>query len=205
MTQENTSSAVLETNPIIEWDLSKLRRKSKPVATLAEGMEILHRLVAVSDTFYLEKAAGLAAPQIGIFKRAFIIHIPVPEGGTRTPQHITDKWLGYINPVIHETEGEGEIDYDGCLSFPGMVAITKRWRRIKISAMNCPEPVWLEPGSDVTRENGDVFLGSGASIYFQHEFDHLNGVMFFDREIDEEEKEKLQAEVRSHQPQRASA
>lgn len=202
MTEEQEPKKELTENPIIEWDLSKLRRKSKPVATMEEGMSILHRLVAVADTFYKGKAAGLAAPQIGIFKRAFVVHIPVVEGSSRLPQHVTDEWLGYINPVIHETDGEGEIDYDGCLSFPGLVAITRRWRRIKISALNCPEPVWLDPGADVTRENGDTFLGSGPSIFFQHEFDHLSGIMFFDREVDPEEKEKLAAEVRGHQPQR---
>ena len=194
---------ILTSDPTIEWDLAKLRRKSKPCASLEEGNAILRRLVAIADTFHKDKAAGLSAPQIGIFKRAFIIHIPVAEGMKPSPQHVTSQWLGYINPVIHETDGEGEIDYDGCLSFPGMVAITGRRRRIKISALNCLEPEWLESGKDITRENGDVFIGSGPSIYFQHEFDHLNGVMFFEREVDPEEKEKLVAIVKGHQPPRA--
>lgn len=203
MTEIQTEE-ILTSDPTIEWDLAKLRRKSKPCASLEEGNAILHRLVAIADTFHKDKAAGLSAPQIGIFKRAFIIHIPVAEGMEPSPQHVTSHWLGYINPVIHEMDGEGEIDYDGCLSFPGMVAITGRRRRIKISALNCPEPEWLEPGKDITRENGDVFIGSGPSIYFQHEFDHLNGVLFFEREVDPEEREKLVAIVKGHQPTRSA-
>jgi peptide deformylase len=193
---------VLTENPIIEWNLSKLKRKSKAVPSLKEGNAILRRLAAVTDAFYKDKSAGLAAPQIGIFKRAFIIHAKLQEGEEPTPQHIDGEWRGFINPVILETEGEGEIDYDGCLSFPGLVAVTRRWKRIKISALNCPEPIWLEPGEDIVRENGSVVIGSGPSIFFQHEFDHLNGVLFFEREIDPEEKEILLNTVREHQPAR---
>jgi peptide deformylase len=187
-----------EPNPIIEWDIAKLHRKSKLIATLDDGNKILSRLLFVVETFYKEKAAGLAAPQIGIFKRAFIIHAVTPEGVTPPPYQLNSEWQGFINPIIHETEGEGEIDYDGCLSFPGLVARTMRWRRIKISALNCPEPIWLEPGEDRTAEDGTSIVGPGPSIYFQHELDHLNGVLFFERSIDDEEKTELTQTVKEH-------
>jgi peptide deformylase len=192
---------VLEANPIIEWDVARLKRKSKPVKSIDEGMDIIHTLIAVTETFYKEKSAGLAAPQIGIFKRVFISHSPIKEGESRSPFQINDEWQGFINPVVLETEGDGEIDYDGCLSFPGLVATTKRWKRIKISAMNHPEPVWLEPGEDKIREDGFVAIGPGESIYFQHEYDHLNGILFFERATDKEEKAALIEEVKEHQKQ----
>lgn len=180
-------------NPMICWDIERLRTKSKPVGALEEGIVLLHKLVDIADTFYKKAACGLAAPQVGIFKRAFII---LSEGQAgETPWQITDQWQGFVNPEVIEGQGEGLIDYDGCLSFPALEGITRRYKRIKIAALNCPEPIWLESGDSWVNKAGIPIIGPGPAIYFQHEIDHLDGKLFFDRCSDMNQLGALMAEI----------
>ena len=103
--------------------------------------------------------AGLAAIQLGIKKRFFIMFDNLDDSAPEI--------IAIINPQIIEQDGE-VIDEEGCLSFPGVSAKVKRATSIKISALN-------EYGEEVIIEK-EGFLAR----CIQHEIDHLNGITFFD-------------------------
>jgi len=118
-----------------------------------------------------DNAAGLAAPQIGLNKRFF---------GTK---EIGDgSVMVFINPKIEKTFGEmvfpvileNEVEddfWEGCLSFPDYFGTVKRYLKIKVS--------WQEIKNDILIEKEETFGGFEA-IVFQHEIDHLNGIVFTD-------------------------
>lgn len=118
-----------------------------------------------------DNAAGLAAPQIGLNKRFFGTK-EIGDGGIRI----------FINPKIEKTFGEmvfpmlveNDIEddfWEGCLSFPDYFGTVKRFLKIKVS--------WQEIKKDTLIEKEDIFEGFEA-IVFQHELDHLNGIVFTD-------------------------
>lgn len=107
---------------------------------------------AMGKTMLINIGIGLAAVQVGIKKRLFIIGNDM-------------KIVAYINPEIIEGIGE-QIGTEGCLSFPELRIPVKRYEEIKIRYQN---------------ENGEVVydtLNGLAARVFQHEFDHLNGICF---------------------------
>lgn len=118
----------------------------------------LHRLLDdMADTMFEAGGVGLAAPQVGITKRVIVVH----EGTEDAPL------IEMVNPEILERSGE-QIGPEGCLSIPGLFGDVKRYDVLKLR------------GQD---RDGNVFemeaRGFLARI-FQHEIDHLNGVLFTD-------------------------
>ncbi|MBK2115162.1 peptide deformylase [Francisella orientalis] len=135
-------------------------------ATIAEMTELMIEANGV----------GLAAIQVGIKKRFFIMHNNLE---SETPEIII-----IINPKIIDQGGK-IVDEEGCLSFPGVSAKVNRATKVKIKALN-------EFGEEIEIEK-DGFLAR----CIQHEIDHLNGVTFFDhlgslkRKIIEKKYKKL--------------
>lgn len=117
------------------------------------------------ETMYEAEGAGLAAPQIGIQKRLFVYD--VGDG----PQVI-------INPTIVESDGEWYCD-EGCLSIPGLRLGIIRPDRVLIEG-------WNLDGKEISVE-ADEFLGR----VFQHEVDHLDGVLMLERLEDDMRKQAL--------------
>ncbi len=118
-------------------------------ATFAEMAELMHESAGV----------GLAAVQVGIKKRFFIM---IDSLDTDEPKIVVA-----INPEIIESEGE-IIDEEGCLSFPEVSAKVKRAVKVKMKALN---------------ENGEEFELEKEGFLarcIQHEIDHLNGITYFD-------------------------
>ena len=109
------------------------------------------------DTMYEANGVGLAAPQVGILKRAVVIDVGEDGPGP----------LKLINPVILERSGEQD-GPEGCLSCPGMWGMVKRSQYVKVQALT-PE------GDEIIIEAED-FLARAL----QHEIDHLEGVLFID-------------------------
>lgn len=108
------------------------------------------------DTMYDADGVGLAAPQVGILRRYCVID--VGEG-----------IIELINPVIESTEGVQE-DNEGCLSFPGEFGIVSRPMKVTVHAQD---------------RNGNNFTITGEGLLARalcHEIDHLDGVVFKDRE-----------------------
>lgn len=130
-----------------------LRRISHPVKEVNENIKKL--LNNMAETMYYAKGVGLAAPQVGISKRVIVVDIG-------------DGLFKLVNPEIISSSGIQD-GPEGCLSVPNIVGNVKRSEHIKVKALN---------------ENGDEVV-IGASGYlaraFQHEIDHLNGIIFTDK------------------------
>ena len=118
------------------------------------------------ETMIEGQGIGLAAPQVGELKRIIVVH-PIKE---RTADEKTSKKPQvFINPRITKKSKETEIGEEGCLSFPGLFLKIKRAKVLEIEALN---------------ENGEKIQvraeGLPARI-FQHEIDHLDGILFIDK------------------------
>lgn len=142
-----------------------LRRKAEPVAEINDEIRDLIREMFV--TMEQEDGVGLAAPQIGRGIRLFVVK--ADDGVERA----------FINPQIIATSQELCSYEEGCLSIPKTYEDVIRPERITIQARN-------EKGRRFTLE-ADNFLAR----VIQHEYDHLEGVLFIDR-IDEAKKEKIE-------------
>ena len=138
-----------------------LRKISKPVPEVTKSIRTL--LDDMADTMYRAKGVGLAAPQVGILKRVVVIDVG-------------DGLIELINPEIIEERGS-EITEEGCLSLPGEFAYVERPEYVKVKAKN--------------RQFEDViYEGEGLlARAFCHEIDHLDGILYIDKKIDESELE----------------
>lgn len=147
-----------------------LRKRSKEITEVTERIKIL--LEDMIETMNNADGVGLAAPQIGILRRAVVID--VGEGPIKL-----------LNPAILEVKGEA-IDIEGCLSVPGRSGTVNRPEWVKISYMDME-------GQEKTLE-GDGLLARAIC----HEIDHLDGILYIDKMIEEvelEEDEELSEEV----------
>lgn len=110
----------------------------------------------------MEKAGGvgLAAPQVGISKRFFVMDVPEDEGGRQR--------FAIVNPSVLRVEGE-QVGDEGCLSFPGLYQKVKRDMRVIVS------------GQDETGEDIELDLTGLAARCVLHETDHCDGIVFLDR------------------------
>jgi peptide deformylase len=132
-----------------------LRQKCNPVQKFNGN---LHKLLDdMAETMYMAAGVGLAAPQVGILKRAVVV-----DGGSGL--------LELINPEIIDHKGV-QVGREGCLSIPALLGDVRRAKWIKVKAQN-------RYGEEFTMEASD-FLAR----VIQHEIDHLNGILFIDLAI----------------------
>ncbi len=125
------------------------------------------------ETMYAAPGRGLAAPQIGRPIRLFVMDVTWKEG-VKTP-------LVCVNPGILDRAGEVASGPEGCLSIPGVTAEVPRAPWIVLR--------WTTPEGETREER----LDGAASICAQHEYDHLDGIVTFDR-INPEQRAALEAE-----------
>ena len=144
---------------IIQYPHPTLRHKSKPLRRVdAELQKIVREMF---DLMYEAKGIGLAANQVDLPWRLFVVHAKSDEGDA-------DRELVFINPVLSRGKGSDE-DEEGCLSLPKMYGDVRRSAQIVIEAFSLSgEKIHLEL---------DGMLGR----IVQHEYDHLDGVLFIDR------------------------
>lgn len=110
------------------------------------------------ETMYAADGIGLAAPQVGIAKRLFVIDIREP--GVEP--------LAVVNPVIVERDGT-ERGEEGCLSLPGLIGVVERAARVTLEAVDAAgKPIRIEASELLAR-------------VIQHEIDHIDGILFIDR------------------------
>lgn len=112
---------------------------------------------------------GLAAPQIGISKHLAIIEIP---SESRYEESEATQFIVFINPQIKVLDETKQGFWEGCLSVPGLRGFVERPRKIQIDYLN-------EKAEEVSIEASD-FLAT----VFQHEIDHLNGILYVDKITD---------------------
>jgi len=135
-----------------------LRKKTREVKEINEKIKII--VEDMIETMYIEKGVGLAAPQVGILKKIFVIDI-YDETGVKV----------FINSKITKMSGEVEGE-EGCLSIPGKIGKVMRPEKITVTALN------LE-GEEFTME-AEGFLARAIC----HESDHLDGILYIDKAWD---------------------
>ena len=142
---------------ILTFPDPELKKKSAPVTVINDK---IRELVAdMAETMYDAPGVGLAAPQIGVHQRVIVIDVA---GKDEAPDLIVA-----INPVIVHAEGEA-YEEEGCLSVPKYSANVRRHARVVVKGLN-PE------GEEVTWKADELL-----AIEFQHEIDHLDGILFID-------------------------
>lgn len=134
-----------------------LRKKSREVKEVNDRIKIL--LDDMMETMYENDGVGLAAPQIGILRQLIVIDIG-------------DGPIKLINPEIIEKDGE-EIDVEGCLSVPGRAGTVSRPEWVKVKYLD-------EFGEEKIVEANGLLARA-----FCHEIDHLDGILFTDKMIEE--------------------
>lgn len=158
---------------IVKYGTPSLREKSKEVHKISKKVQIL--VDDLYDTMYATNGVGLAAPQIGENLRVFVI-----DTGT-DPQTMNP--ITFINPKIIKKEGAIN-SYEGCLSFPEAYTNVRRYKSVKIKALDIKgKPFILE-----------VTDGSLLARAIQHEFDHLDGILFIDHCRNRFETDKVLSE-----------
>ncbi|MAU71752.1 MAG: peptide deformylase [Pseudozobellia sp.] len=118
------------------------------------------------STMRVKNGVGIAAPQVDVLKRVFVIEI---EDNPRYPNRVNFPIVIAINPEIEVISDQKIDSWEGCLSIPGIRGQLKRHQKIRLKALN-------EDG-----ENFELELENFPAIVAQHELDHLNGVLFIDR------------------------
>ncbi len=137
-----------------------LRTPADPVASF---VAVLRALVdEMFETMYHAEGVGLAAPQIGLSQRIFVIDVrdeDAPLGGR----------FALINPEIVEASRETDRQSEGCLSIPGLDEVVERPERVVVRG--------LDPEGTPVEVQADGILARAL----QHEKDHLDGILFIDR------------------------
>ncbi len=146
-----------------------LHQVAKEVKKITPNVQKL--LTDMAETMYEAEGVGLAAPQIGILKRVIVVDVGDENG-----------LIELINPEIVSKDGE-QFGPEGCLSIPGYRGDVRRAQTVTVKGLD-------RNGNEVTYTGSDLLARA-----FQHEIDHLNGVLYTEiaervYEIPPEEEEK---------------
>jgi len=144
--------------PILRYGEHPLHKPAAPVPAVDD--EVRRLVDDMIATMYAAPGIGLAAPQLGVPLRVFVVDVSVG----RNPADL----LVMINPVFVERDGM-QLEEEGCLSLPGFNATVVRPSRAVIKALD-------KAGKEHTVEGRDLLARA-----FQHEMDHLDGMVFVDR------------------------
>jgi peptide deformylase len=143
---------------IIAYPHPTLRRKSKPVKRVDSELRAI--VAEMFELMYAARGVGLAANQVDLPIRLFVINTDSdPEKGVERV---------FINPVISQPKGFAEAE-EGCLSLPGLYGNVIRPKQVRINAYDLD-------GNEINEELTGLLARAA-----QHELDHLDGVLFFDR------------------------
>lgn len=147
---------------ILKMGDPRLLRVAQPVPDIHDP-ELKTIIADMYETMHAANGVGLAAPQVGVDLRLMIFGF---NASPRYPGEPAVPVTTLINPWIEVLTDEQEDGWEGCLSVPGMRGLVPRATRIRYGGT-------LEDGSEIAREA----QGFHARV-FQHEFDHLNGVLY---------------------------
>lgn len=158
--------------PILIHPDKKLKSKTQPIDVITD--ETITLLDDMYETMVAHDGVGIAAPQIG--KNLRIAVVEVDEG---------DKFE-LINPEIIDKKGE-DIDVEGCLSIPHVYGTVKRAEEVTVRYFD--------------REGDEIEVTASGYLAraFQHEIDHLEGVLFIEKMIEQIPEEKLEEYMEEHQ------
>lgn len=154
---------------ILKFGEQCLREKAKDVHKVSKKIQDL--VTDLLDTMYAKNGVGLAAPQIGESYRVFVIDVSTGDEPLNP--------IVFINPKIIKKSG-ATISHEGCLSFPEAYTDVRRYSDIMVKAMD-------RKGRSFVLEAHD---GTLLARCIQHEYDHLDGVLFVDHAINRFETEE---------------
>ncbi len=157
-----------------------LRRKARPVTTFDKDLQTL--IDDMVETMRDAPGVGLAAPQVAVSQRLIVVEYAEPPEDGDEEKEVKPKLYVMANPEIVKTSEEKVLGVEGCLSIPGLVGEVDRYTMVQIKGLNRRgQPMKVKAEGWLAR-------------IFQHEIDHINGVVFPDRatrvwkpEPDEEE------------------
>jgi peptide deformylase len=138
-------------DPILQVKAAHIENIDERIARLADEM---------AETMYAAPGVGLAAPQIGVSERLIVVDIRNSKG--------EKDLITLVNPQIMEL-GERIVEEEGCLSVPGIREQVVRARRVLIR------------GYDLNERERQIEAEGLLAVAFQHEIDHLDGILFIDR------------------------
>ena len=143
-----------------------LKKKSKTVEVFDDRLKML--VDDMFETMHKAPGAGLAAVQVGVLKRVFVVDTGKGD-------------MLFINPEIIETSGKNKIKYEACLSIPGKYGEVDRPNKVKIRYQ------------DLKGEWHENTYSGYTCLAICHEYDHLDGILYADKAIkmyDNEEDKK---------------
>jgi len=143
-----------QTLTIIKYPHPLLRKKSEEVKEITPEIEQFSQ--EMKQVMIKNQGVGLAAPQVGVLKRIMVAQ-------TKNGLEVL------INPVILKKSKKKEIMEEGCLSFPKLFLKIKRPREVEVEFLN------------LRGKKKKIKASSWEARIFQHEIDHLNGILFIDR------------------------
>jgi peptide deformylase len=152
-----------------------LRQKARKVTRF--GPELKQLMDDMIETMRVAPGVGLAAPQVNIPERVIVVELPADEE-EGTPAEL----YAYANPEIIKASHDTEEDHEGCLSIPGYVGEVPRHTMVVVR------------GQDAYGKQVRVRAYDYLARIFQHEIDHLDGVLFIDRVTDPSKIHKITVE-----------
>jgi len=143
---------------LVEYPHPALRRRARPLARIDDA--VLAAVARMFDIMYEAQGVGLAANQVGLPYRMFVVNLAAERGAGEE--------LVFVNPVLSRARGTA-VQEEGCLSLPGLRMDVRRPARVVVDAWSLAgEPIHLD-------------LDGLLARVVQHEFDHLEGRLFTDR------------------------
>ena len=144
---------------IVKYPHPALRQKSAAVTEITKDLHLL--VGGMLDLMYKAEGLGLAAPQVDAPVRVLVMNFAADPARK-------DQEFVAINPVVVEVKGSID-DREGCLSFPDLFAKVRRAKKVKVQAYNLAGELYEMVAEDL------------AARVWQHEIDHLDGVLFIDK------------------------
>jgi peptide deformylase len=145
-------------DPILRQHARKVRTVTKEIQTLMDDMV---------ETMRVAPGVGLAAPQVGISQRVIVVEYAEPNDDPEAPPQ-TPKLYAVANPEIVRHSSDTEFGNEGCLSIPGYIGEVERYSSVTVKGLNRHgEPFRLKAKGWLAR-------------IFQHEINHLDGILYID-------------------------
>jgi peptide deformylase len=141
--------------------LTKRAREIKPeeiAAGVADGLNLAELIENMKETMYSAEGIGLAAPQVRVGLRLFVVDI--------SKEH--NDFRAFLNPTLNDMHGS-VVEEEGCLSIPHVRAKVKRFETLKIKAVDLK-------GQPIEYDANELF-----ARVCQHEYDHIDGKLFINR------------------------
>ena len=153
---------------VITYPDNRLKEISKPIENFDQELHTI--LDDMYETMMVQNGIGLAAIQVALPIRALLLNIPDEEG-----EQLKENLIEMINPTILSAEGE-TIYQEGCLSVPGFYEDISRYEKVTVSYFD-------RHGKEQSLEALDLL-----SVAVQHEMDHLDGKLFIENSLMQNEK-----------------